>query len=77
MPGQIDGLLNFIYRRRTLDDELRRTADLAQRASIQARLDALRDERASFRREVKRDAEAGDEEAIALKQAAQDLREDD
>ena len=66
MPGQLEGLKHFDKRRDSLRAELKKTAEPQERSKILGLLGALREERNSFVIKLKKEAEAGDPEAVRI-----------
>jgi len=66
VPGQLEGLKNLDKRRDSLRAELKKTAEPQERSKILGLLGALREERNSFVIKLKKEAEAGDAEAVRI-----------
>ena len=77
MPGQMEGLINFGKRLDSLEAELKRTADPQERSKIQGLLDAVHEEQSIFVTRLRREAEAGDPEAMSIVKVFRDFADQD
>jgi hypothetical protein len=77
MPGQIEWMKLLAARRAALFAELARTADPGEREILYGKLREVSEDIAEWGAQTERDAESGDQEARAILDAADTMREDD